>query len=76
MLVLREFQAGLVTGPMAVLGSMEDDLQFSRYVSPLSCCKLWFALGRLLPRFAHPSSQRQFHLTRRFHQSSERLPSR
>lgn len=35
LLALRELQSGLVTGPMAVLGSMEDDNQFSRYASPL-----------------------------------------
>jgi O-antigen/teichoic acid export membrane protein len=35
LLVLRELQSSLVTGPMAVLGSMEDDARFARYASPL-----------------------------------------
>ena len=45
LLVLRELQLGLVTGPMAVLGSMEDDVSFSRYVSPLIVLQMLVCLS-------------------------------
>jgi O-antigen/teichoic acid export membrane protein len=45
LLALRELQSGLVTGPLAVLGSMEDDGRFSRYVSPLILLQLLVCVG-------------------------------
>jgi len=48
LLMLRELQSGLVTGPMAVLGSMEDDGRFSRYVSPLIWLQMLVCLGAAL----------------------------
>lgn len=45
LLALRELQSGLVTGPMAVLGSMEDDARFSRYVSPLILLQMMVSVG-------------------------------
>ncbi|MGC9946223.1 MAG: hypothetical protein ABSF64_07620 [Bryobacteraceae bacterium] len=45
LLMLRELQYGLVTGPMAVLGSMEDEGRFARYVSPLIPLQLVVCMG-------------------------------
>lgn len=45
LLALRELQLGLVTGPLAVLGSMEDDARFCRYVSPLILLQMLVCAG-------------------------------